>query len=176
MLTNKTCLSTSLFSQILYLEKKNICRCSAVCRGTLRLSPKGGRGRADGDGRAGRPGFPPCASGERGRGGYFWWMLRARLQPPGRPLSRPSRTPRRGRSAPRCFVPPRAGPRLPPARCGAERGAPGAARPVPASPGSGRGELGAAARGRGASAAERAPVSAFSLLRCRPQRGPAQVG
>lgn len=43
MVLNKTCLSTPLFLQVLYLQKKkkNICRSSAVCRGNLRLSAEG---------------------------------------------------------------------------------------------------------------------------------------
>lgn len=46
MVLNKTCLSTPLFLQVLYLEKKkkNICRSSAVCRGNLRLSAEGDPG------------------------------------------------------------------------------------------------------------------------------------
>lgn len=128
MLLNKTCSSTPLFLQVLYLEKKNICRSSAVCRGTLRLSAEGDPGLgyfSFGD----APRLPALPAGSGAR-----WMLRDRLQLrflAGAAAGEPGQRSRVGAAPALSRLPrsPRRGPALSSALGGAEGGREGKAAP-----------------------------------------------
>lgn len=190
MVLNKTCLSTPLFLQVLYLQKKkkNICRSSAVCRGNLRLS-------AEGDPRLGyfsfgdAPRLPALPAGSGAAVDAEGPVTAALLSGGGAGGARAA-VPRGGRPGPLPPPPePAQGPGpLLPGRCGGREGGRGrlllgaelracpGGESWPASPrkdwGSRRSGGWGCGRYRGAASAavprsgvERAPVSSFSLLR-----------